>query len=273
MAPPLSKQSPASLLLRRAKVGILQAKRLGQWLTQPDRFAGATIASSADLRLQHRIVVSSRGVQSHPELEAGKRINLAIAAAHFDGRRIDASTPFSFWRILGKPTAARGYRPGTEIRDGCVIPSVGGGLCLISGALFRLAAEMDWEILERHGHTVQSRDLSRVDATVFWPQVDLRFAPRKGSAVVRVRMHSDLLIVESYGAQAKTPVRVWREAATPKNNNLILASRVVRASSGRPVEVLGLDRKKSLEGGLKRNCITCEEQGCSARASHLQVMQ
>jgi vancomycin resistance protein VanW len=211
-------------------------------------------------------------VQSHPDLEAGKRINLAIAAAHFDGRRIDASAPFSFWRILGKPTAARGYRPGTEIRDGCVIPSIGGGLCLISGALFRLAAEMDWEILERHGHTVQSRDLSQVDATVFWPQVDLRFAPRQGSAIIRARMHNDQLVVESYGAKAKVPVRVWREAATPQNNNLVLASRVVRATAARRVEVLGIDRKKSLEGGLKRNCITCEEQGCSARASHLQVM-
>jgi vancomycin resistance protein VanW len=245
---------------------------LGQWVTQPQRYAKARISSAAHLRLQHRVAVSWRGVQSHPDLEAGKRINLAIAAAHFDGRCIDAATPFSFWRILGKPTAARGYRAGTEIRDGCVVPSIGGGLCLISGALFRLAAEMDWEILERHGHTVQSRDLSQIDATVFWPQVDLRFAPRVGTSTLRVRMQHELLVVESYGAQATSPVRVWREAVEPENNNLILASRVVRASAGRKSDVLGLDHKRDLPSGLKRNCITCEEQGCSARESNLRVM-
>jgi vancomycin resistance protein VanW len=162
--------------------------------------------------------------------------------------------------------------PGTEIRDGCVIPSVGGGLCLLSGALFRLAAEMDWDILERHGHTVQGRDFRSVDATVFWPQVDLRFAPKEGSAVLRVRVQQDSLIVESYGTQAVAPVPVWRQGEVPQNNNVIHASRVLRATPGSPAEILGVDHKRRLPAGLSRNCITCQETGCAARASHLRVV-
>jgi vancomycin resistance protein VanW len=212
------------------------------------------------------------GVQSHPRLEAGKRANLAIAAAHFDGRRIAAATPFSFWRILGRPVAERGFLPGTEIRDGCVIPTIGGGLCLLSGALFRLAAEMGWEILERHGHTVQSRDFDLVDATVFWPQVDLRFAPKRGSVVLRVRVQGDRLVVESYGLEVPAPQKVWRET-TPQNGNLVLASRVLRGKPGREPELLGRDLKKPLPAGLARNCLTCEETSCRAREQHLRVVR
>lgn len=251
---------------------LLQARRLGQWACQPAEFPRAPIASSEDLRLQHRVAVGLKGVQSHPDLEAGKRTNLAIAAAHLDGRRISASTPFSFWRLLGNPSARRGFRPGTEIRDGCVIPSIGGGLCLLSGALFRLAAEMNWVILERHGHTVQSPDMSLVDATVFWPQVDLRFAPRAGNATLRVRVQQDLLIVESFGLEATSPVRVWRSAEQPQNHNLIRASRVLRGKVGPEAEVLGVDQKRPLPAGLKRNCLTCDETSCAARPIHLQVM-
>lgn len=265
--------------LRRAKVGMLQAVRIVRWMAQAQEFPVPALASIGGLQLQHQIVVSTTGVQSHPSLETGKHTNLAIAAAYFDGRCISPDTPFSFWRILGRPTAAKGFRPGTEIRDGCVIPSIGGGLCLLSGALFRLAAEMGWQIYERHGHTVQGRE-GQVDATVFWPQVDLRFAPKHDCAVLRVVMQDESLIVESYGSKQHVPLPVWRgpthirmqNSEHPQISNQVEVSQVFRKGHG-TLEVLGSDRKTTLPQGLARNCLTCHEYACKERRSHLRVMR
>jgi hypothetical protein len=85
---------------------------------------------------------------------------------------------FSFWRNVGRTTRRRGFVDGRELREGCMIPTVGGGLCQLSNALYDAALKADLEIVERHAHTqVLAGSLAEVgrDATVFWNYVDLRF--------------------------------------------------------------------------------------------------
>lgn len=268
---PLASQSISALRVRAAKVRVLQAARLLRWVTEPRQFSVAAMAtaSSAGLTLQHRILVCVQGVQSHPILEEGKQQNLAIAAAHFDGRVLSADAPFSFWRLLGRPAQARGFALGTELRDGCVVPALGGGLCLLSGALFRLAAEMDWSILERHGHTLAGANEQQVDATVMWPQVDLRFAPKQGSSILRVRVRHGVLSVAAYGLQRSEPRRVWRETQPPPLASGPTSSRVWRSGPSGDAELLGVDHKRVAPAGLARNCLTCEARDCHARAGIL----
>jgi vancomycin resistance protein VanW len=175
--------------------------------------------------------------------------------------------------LLGRPTLKKGFLPGTEIRDGCVVPTVGGGLCMLSGALFRLAAEMDWVIQERHGHTIAPSDLGRIDATVFWPFVDLRFAPRAGAAVLRVRVAGGHLRVAVYGEpqDVRPKLRVWRQARAAQSD--LQTSRILRSGhSATRVEVLGRDSQRVLAQGLRRNCLTCEERNCHARESVLEAL-
>src|SRR6185312_11924849 len=110
-------------------------------------------------------------------LQLGKVQNLRAAAALLDGLEIPAGAPWSFWRQLGRTTERRGFAVGRELREGCLIPTLGGGLCQLSGAIYNAALEAGLEIVERHRHSHPGvGNLAAVgrDATVVWSYVDLR---------------------------------------------------------------------------------------------------
>lgn len=111
-------------------------------------------------------------------LTAGKVHNLRLAGRAFNGVEIPAGEILSFWKQLGRPSARRGYVPGREIREGCLVPTIGGGLCQISNTLATCAARAGFELVERHAHSARplsrSGDTDNVDATVFWNYLDLR---------------------------------------------------------------------------------------------------
>jgi vancomycin resistance protein VanW len=124
------------------------------------------------------------------ELELGKVQNLRIAAAAVDGLVLEPGQMFSFWRAAGRPGRRKGYVTGRELRLGCMIPSVGGGICQLTNALSRVAHEAGLELVERHSHSVHPEGFfidARTDATVFWNYVDLRFRSAR-----RVRIGASL---------------------------------------------------------------------------------
>ncbi|RYD82656.1 MAG: hypothetical protein EOP53_03095, partial [Sphingobacteriales bacterium] len=65
-------------------------------------------------------------------LTAGKVENLRIAARKLNGIEVKANEVFSFWRHIGKPNSTKGFVTGREIREGCVVPTIAGGLCQLS---------------------------------------------------------------------------------------------------------------------------------------------
>jgi len=114
----------------------------------------------------------------HRALVMGKIQNLRVALRAIDGVHVAAGHLFSFWRQVGRARRGRGYVIGRELREGCVIPAVGGGLCQLSNALYQAAVDAGLEIVERHAHSrviPGSAAESGRDATVFWNYVDLRF--------------------------------------------------------------------------------------------------
>ncbi|MFD2261325.1 VanW family protein [Lacibacterium aquatile] len=131
------------------------------------------------------------------ELQLGKVENLRVAARHLDGLRIPTGEVFSFWRQVGRPVRSRGFVEGRELRQGCLVPTVAGGICQLSNSLFQVARQAGQEIVERHGHSQQIPDAAfgpGEDATVFWSYVDFRFRA-KGDVVLRVSLSADDLIV------------------------------------------------------------------------------
>jgi vancomycin resistance protein YoaR len=128
------------------------------------------------------------------ELELGKIQNLRVAAAAIDGLVIEPGQVFSFWRAIGRPVRAKGYVVGRELRQGCMIPTVAGGICQLTNAVSRAATRADCEIVERHRHSAAVAGLvidETTDATVFWNYLDLRFrAPR------RIRITAQLTATE-----------------------------------------------------------------------------
>ncbi len=74
-------------------------------------------------------------------LTAGKVENLRVSARMLHGLVIPASGVFSFWRQLGRTTRGKGYTVGRELREGCLVPNRGGGLCQVTGLLYQAALE------------------------------------------------------------------------------------------------------------------------------------
>jgi hypothetical protein len=108
----------------------------------------------------------------------GKIQNLRVACRSLHARALAPDEIFSLWRQIGPPWPVRGFVPGREVREGCVIPTFGGGLCQLSGSLHEVALAAGFDVLERHRHTALPQDVPRLpqrDATLFWNYVDLRF--------------------------------------------------------------------------------------------------
>lgn len=111
-------------------------------------------------------------------LLVGKVHNLRLVAKKLNGLEIPAGEVFSFWKNVGQASRLEGFVVGRELREGCIIPTIGGGLCQISNALYDAALKANFEIIERHAHSqIIPGSLAEQgrDATVFWNYIDLRF--------------------------------------------------------------------------------------------------
>lgn len=154
-------------------------------------------------------------------LTAGKVENLRLAARAFHGLEIPAGELMSFWRQLGQTTRRKGFRTGRELREGCIVPAVGGGLCQLSGLLYQAALDAGLAVVERHGHSrvVPGSQAERdLDATVFWNYVDLRF---RGNQPWRIEIEltaSELVVRLRAPEEAPPPVETSGTArpSTPR---------------------------------------------------------
>jgi vancomycin resistance protein VanW len=269
MARDLGELSPLALAARRLNVMTRQAARLAAWrLARSDYPAPALPAGERFPHLLYARSLPLARAGGHPLLEAGKEVNLALAAPHLDGLLVAPERPFSFWRAVPRPTAARGYRHGMELRGGCIVPSLGGGLCLLSNALFAAAAQLGWRILERHGHTMAVAGADPLDATVFWPHVDLRFAPRAGCALLRVRVRDGVLAVAIWSDRpAALAVDIAGDQTAAGSTVTSAIRRVVRDQRGALLEdaFVALDHKRLVDpAAATRSCLTCDRP-CHAR--------
>ena len=126
--------------------------------------------------------------------EAGKVKNLGLACACLDGAVVDADGVFSFWAQIGRASRKRGFVEGRMLQQGCMVPSVGGGLCQLSNALYGLALESGCEIVERHAHSVRVHGAPVRDATVAWNYVDLRFRVKQRTRIVAKLSDEELIV-------------------------------------------------------------------------------
>lgn len=140
-------------------------------------------------------------------LVAGKIHNLRLAVRRLNGIEVGAGEVFSFWKQVGRTSRLKGYVEGRELREGCIIPNVGGGLCQISNALYDAALDAGFEIVERHAHTqIVPGSLAEKarDATVFWNYVDLRFRSERPFRI-EANLDEKDLTVRFQGARAPEP--------------------------------------------------------------------
>jgi len=144
-------------LVFSAKASLLRFRRAARDVTPglaPTRHrAGDTLIDAPILATVRTPLWVNAGGEKDRALNAGKIQNLRCALRGLDGIEIGAGRTLSFWRQVGRPTRRRGYVAGRELREGCMIATVGGGLCQLSNALYDAGLQAGLEIVERHAHT------------------------------------------------------------------------------------------------------------------------
>lgn len=112
-------------------------------------------------------------------MQENKIVNLRLAARRLNGVILRPGEVFSYWKLIGRPTAWKGYRKGMILRNGGFYAGTGGGLCQMSNLIFWMSAHTPLTILERHRHGYDVfPDSNRTQpfgsgATCFYPHGDL----------------------------------------------------------------------------------------------------
>ena len=194
-------------LVFETKAALLRLRRAGSDLTPdaPKRHRrGEALVAAPILATIRSSLWTTHGGTKDRALNAGKIQNLRAAISGLDGIEVGAREVLSFWRQVGKPLRRRGFVEGRELREGCMIATVGGGLCQLSNALHEAALDAGLEVVERHAHTrivPGSRAEAGRDATVFWNYLDFRIrSPRPFR--IEARLTADDLVLTIRGGIA-----------------------------------------------------------------------
>jgi hypothetical protein len=222
----------------RTRLLSLRALVLQAWSGADVRWPAAEALADAPVVAEHRSPLWTEGDDAEFVLTAGKVENLRRAIAAFQSVEVPAGGVLSFWAQLGRPSARRGFVVGREIREGCVVPTVAGGICQLSNALADVAARAGLEFVERHGHSARVGNGSpqSADATVFWRHIDLKLRSR----------------------------HAWRLDVEMTDVELVVK---LRSHAPRGLHAIAVMPRREL--AVARGCLGCEESQCFRHARHL----
>ena len=86
-------------------------------------------------------------------LQYNKIANLKIAVKRLNGIVLEPGQLFSYWKLIGKPTRAKGYVEGMALFCGTVQRGVGGGLCQLSNLIYWMTLHTPLTVVERFRHS------------------------------------------------------------------------------------------------------------------------
>ena len=182
MGKPLSSRNR---LLFGISVGIRRAVRRVSWLTGGRRFSRTVSGERLPFSIiRHRSLLLRTLAGTDQRLQRNKVETLRSACSLMNGVLVRPGETFSFWKIIGRPAAGRGFLPGLQLSSGRMIERVGGGLCQLSNLIFWMALHTHMTVVERHRHGYDPfPDHRRTvpfgsGATVFYNYLDLMFENR-----------------------------------------------------------------------------------------------
>jgi vancomycin resistance protein VanW len=171
----------SALRLALGKAWYVNKRRLAWYLSGTRYAVSRDEQSLPHLHASHGTPMLRQFSGVDMQLQRNKMDSLKIACACIDGLILRPGETFSFWRLVGKPTLKRGFRPGFVLRNGTIATDVGGGLCQMTNMLYWMALHTELEITERwrHGFDVFP-DAGRTQpfasgATCAYNYIDLQF--------------------------------------------------------------------------------------------------
>ncbi|GGO36717.1 hypothetical protein GCM10008949_40980 [Deinococcus humi] len=124
------------------------------------------------------------GVTNYYGSSDARVTNIHVGAKNFSDRLFEGKV-FSFNEFIGPVTARNGYVTGLVIAGDRTASGVGGGICQVSTTLFRTLYGAGLPIAQRQNHSYQVHyyDPQGLDATIYQPSLDLKFANDSGGAL------------------------------------------------------------------------------------------
>jgi vancomycin resistance protein VanW len=201
MAGPLPKPVHRSALrLALGKAWYVNKRRLHWHFSDTSYAAKRQVESLPHIHMSHGTPMLRKLSGVDMQLQVNKKTSLEIAAACVDGLLLRPGETFSFWRLVGKPTARRGFKMGFVLRNGKVQQDIGGGLCQMTNMIYWMTLHTDLKVVERWRHSFDVfPDVGRTQpfasgATCAYNYIDLQITnPTNDTYQLRINPKGDWL--------------------------------------------------------------------------------
>lgn len=129
-------------------------KRYVDWMTDDKRYAKSFSRElMSHAAAQHSTILLRKLKDVDMSYQHNKVKNLKIAIKRLNGIVINPGETFSYWQLIGRPTAKKGYVEGMVLHYGSFKKGVGGGLCQLSNLIYWMTLHTPLTVTERHRHS------------------------------------------------------------------------------------------------------------------------
>ena len=134
---------------------------------------------------------------------SNRTTNMRLAANKINGVVLLPGQEFSYNKIVGKRTAAAGFKMASIYSGGKIIDGIGGGICQISTTLYDAAVMANLDITERRNHQFLTSYVSGgKDATVSWGTQDFKFKNTRNYPIrITATLQGGVATVQIWGLQ------------------------------------------------------------------------
>ena len=140
--------------------------------------------------------------------------NLRLAAEKINGTVLMPGEVFSYNKVVGERTIAKGYREANGFAAGGVVGMVGGGICQIASTLYDAVVYANLEVVDRTNHGYDpGYVVAGKDATVVYGSIDFKFKnTRKNPIMIKSYVGNGIAKMEIFGIKEDVEYEVSIES-------------------------------------------------------------
>lgn len=173
------------------------------------------------------ITINEIGTEAFPNLLAtyttsfstsnyNRTTNIKLSSNKINGVVLMPGEEFSYNKVVGQRTAAKGYKSAPVYVGGKVVNDIGGGICQVSSTLYNTALRANLEIVKRSNHRFATGYVPlSTDATVSWGGPEFIFKnSRKYPIKIVSTVTGGKIKVDIYGCKEEVEYDVTIQSVT-----------------------------------------------------------
>ncbi len=124
-----------------------------KWSFGKEKYAKQSDIILPHVYAQHKTPLMRKLKDVDMYMQVNKTTNLKIACQRMNGVMLRPGETFSYWKMIGKPTAKKGYLEGLVLNSGTFRAGIGGGLCQLSNLIYWITIHTPLTVVERYRHS------------------------------------------------------------------------------------------------------------------------